>query len=639
MIKFNTVTQKIMFLMTAISVIVLIIVSALFPSIFYYAMKPYLIKQISSVIASSALRQSYIWKNNNILHDLQLDEELQNLVIEYVQQKETDATQAEITRKRIVSFLPILTNGIDALDPSAEHGYIISTHYFILFTDQGDVFFDSGSEDIAQILFSSEWYRNLDKTEEFFDHPPIIEDPENPDSRILCMVSSFLAGEINCFAVNAVNLDDILAQFSEFQDFGIEDFLIYGNGQIIYQNLPNSSHIDLSKYPSSMFNGNQYEICIWEDHNETNFMTLCTYKKEFYRIAANVPKSLLLQPYREAFQYFQLLLGMIIVILLLLFCVTMRENLKRLVKLEKKMNYVRKGDYNVSIEDNGHDEISSLANTFTMMLSQIREDMKNEEKMQYTLMVSAIDPHYIYNTLNTVTALAELGRSKDVIAVNDALIATLKDRMKLKNYKIFDTVRAEREALKQYMVIQSYLCYQQIIFQFEVAQEDLDLMIPKNIIQPLVENSIKHGILCKEDDYDLDKTKHESHRITQNDISDNSYCIEETSNPYQGQITVSVSKDGENIQIEICDNGAGMDDETINHFFCQNLKKDMKPEKNMEHIGTYNVQMRLHYLYQGKQQFFVESTPGQGTRLHLILPFIDAASTPTTIESLENFVK
>lgn len=611
MMKLNTVTKKIMFLMIIISIIVLIAVSALFPSIFYHVMKPHLIHQISSVVSSCALRQSYIWRSNTLLHNMELDEDLHDLITEYMHQKNTDSQKADELKNEIISFVPVVRNGIDDLDPLAEHGYIISTHYFIIFTEEGDVFFDPDSEDAARILLSSDWYRNLDKTQYFFDHPPVMEDPENPGSYILCMVSSFTAGETNCFGVNAVNLDDILAQFRELQDFGIEDFLLYGNDQIIYQNLPESSHIDLERYPESMFHGNQYEICLWEDQNETNFMTLCTYKKEFYSLVVNVPKQLLLEPYHEAFQYFEFLLEAIIVLLLILFCLIMKGTLKRLVKLEKKMNYVRKGNYNVSVEDSGNDEISSLANTFNTMLRQIREDMKNQEKMQYTLMVSAIDPHYIYNTLNTVTALAELGRSEDVVAVNDALIATLKDRMKLKNYKIFDTVGAEREALKQYMVIQSYLCYQKILFSFEVEEGDLDLLIPKNIIQPLVENSIKHGILCKEEDM----------------------------LPYQGKITISISKDEKNIHIQVVDNGAGMDEETVNRFFSQEQNKEMKPEKNMEHIGTYNVQMRLHYLYQGKSQFSVESSPGNGTKIYLLLPIIDASASPITIESLEHFVR
>lgn len=600
--RLNTVTKKIMALMLASSIVVVAVISALFPSIFYHVMKPHLLHQISSVVSSSALRQSYIWKNNNTLNTLQNSEELHNLIAEYELKKENQPEESENIKEQILTFLPFLRNGVDNEDPTGEHGYIISTHYFFIFTDQGEIFLNPNAEDAVRILLSSDWYRDLDKTQEFFGHPPVMEDPDNLDSRILCMVSSFRVGDMNCFGVNAVSLDDILAQFYEFYEFGLQDFLLYGDGNIIYQNLPDASNIDLSRYPEDMFSGNQYEIRLWEDADETNFMTLCTYKKEAYRIALNVPKDLLLEPYREAFQYFQLLLGIIVVVLLILFCVTTKGNLKRLVRLERKMNHVREGDYNVSVTDNQNDEISSLAHTFNMMLQKIREDMKNEEKMQYTLMVSAIDPHYIYNTLNTITALAELGRNEDVVAVNDALTGTLKDRMKLKNYKIFDTVRSEREALRQYMVIQSYLCYQKILFQFQVDEKDLDLLIPKNIIQPLVENSIKHGILCMEDDD----------------------C--EASTPYQGQIAVSVSREETAIHIKVSDNGIGMEEETLQQFFSQERKQDIHPEKNMEHIGTYNVQMRLHYLYQGNDQFLVDSQPGHGTRIHLILPLAPSLS-------------
>lgn len=587
--RLNTVTKKTMLLMSGIGIAVLFCINALFPSIFYQVMKPHLIHQISGIVSANALRQSYIWRNNNILNQLQNSDEMKQWILQYY-----ISPEKEEAKEQIIASLPTLRNGIRRSEPiePGHRGYINSSNYFLLFTSRGDVFYNEQAEPYAKVLLESDWYRTLNKEQELFDHLPLIESSD-AGLRIFGMVSSFKAGGIHCFGVNIVDFQDIQAQFDEFQTFHIDDYVIFCKGKILYQNLGTGSGIRLEEYPAAMMEGGQYETMVWTDQDSTHFSVLCTYIKEDYRVAAHVPKDLLLAPYQEAFSYFRLLLGCIVAILLVLFCVTLKGTLNRLTKLERKMNRVRQGDYHISISDKSSDEIGNLTNTFNMMLEKISQDRKKEQQMQYSLMVSAIDPHYLYNTLNTVTALAELGRNEDVIAVNDALIATLKDRLKMKNYKTFDTVKAEREALEQYMVIQNFLWHQTITFTFSVAEEDLTLQIPKNIIQPLVENAIKHGILCNED---------------------------EAGQPKPGVISVSVRRQEGHIVIEIADNGVGIDNETKEQFFSLEQAKKRMQDNDMEHIGIYNVQMRLDYLYHGKYEFQVESASGKGTIIRIVLP-------------------
>ncbi|MDO4273744.1 MAG: histidine kinase [Eubacteriales bacterium] len=588
--KFNTVTKKIMAMIIGISIIVLCVLNIVFPSVFYRVMKPYLQKQVSSIVDANALRQSYIWRNNSQLYLMENSDELQQLILDYY----NGQGRKEQVREEILTHLPVLNNGIRSGIATAEkkYGYIVSTNYLLLFTDKGDVFYNEQAAEPAQAFLESDWYGSVDKKADFFGHLPIIESGRQPDQKYFSVVASFRAGEINCFSVNLVRDEDILAQCEEFEEFGIEDYIIFCGSEILYRNLNEQSVIELEQYPEYMFEGDQYETRVWEDGNQTNFAVLCTYKKEDYWLAVNVPKNVLLAPYQEAFHYFQLFLGILVAVLLLLFCIALKGTLIRLTRLEKKMRTIHSGNYEVCIKDKSRDEIGSLADTFQVMLEKIREDMKYKEQMQYTLMVSAIDPHYIYNTLNTVTALAELGRNEDVVTVNDALIGTLKDRLRMKNYKTFDTVKAEQQALEQYMVIQSYLCFQKIKYTFDVSAGDQNLQIPKNVIQPLVENSIKHGILCKE--------------------------YGESEN--QASLTVTVKRQKEDIFIWVQDNGRGMEEDTIRNYFDPDKVKARKPEEDMAHIGVYNVLMRLNYLYQGRYDLSVKSSLDRGTRICLILP-------------------
>ena len=550
-------------------------------------MKPHIINYVSNAANANSLRLSYIWSSNANNRIFFQNDTVKQLLSDYYRED-----KPEEIRKQIISALPDI---LPDISEGGDEGAIITNNYYILFTDKGDFFYNEYASRTARVLSESDWYQNYKETGiAATGYLPIITDQYDSYFRVACKAMRFYIEDMECFLLNTTDFVSIYNQFHVFEDFQIDDFLIYSNQNVIYQNLGTDSKIDLENYPSYMFDGVQYETKIWEDGNQIHFMTLCNYPQDEYRVAVTVSKDTLLSPFREVFLGIQVLLTGIIIVVLLLFLFMLRRILTRIVRMDKKMDSVRKGNYDVVITDTKHDEISNLANTFNMMLDKIKRDMANEEKMQYSLMVSAIDPHYIYNTLNIVTALAELGRNKDVVLVNNALIGTLKDRLKMKNYKTFDSVEIERKALEQYMTIQSYLYYQKIEMQFDVAECDLHLIIPKNIIQPLVENAIKHGILCKED---------------------------ENGGPLPGTIKVAVYHQENNIFITIEDNGIGMPKKTIEHFFHLQNTKELQRTDNIEHIGIYNVMMRLNYLYQGNYQFSVESQIGSGTKIQIVIPY------------------
>ena len=582
--KQNTITRKLMLRILIIGGLALLGIGLVFPSVFYHVMKPHFYKQISSVVSSGALRQSYIWNKNSQLHEIATSARVSEAVQEYY----AENGEKEDAKEAILEYLPVIHSGLNAQEEqNEENGYIVFSNYLLLFTDQGDLFYSPDAQWTADIFRESDWYRTFDRSQEIRGHIPVIGNEET--GQFFCVVESFWAGGIHCFAVNMVMAEEVLMQLSEFEDFGLRDYLIYCNGEVLYSS-QDESVIDLDACPQYLFQGKQYETLMWEDADETVFAVLCTYVDEDFRLVVRVSKEQILEPYFGAFRYFQIMLWGVTLLLLVAFGISLKSTLHRLKNLEKSMNGVRNGTCEeIAEEDGENDEISSLTNTFHMMLDKLRKDQAREEQMQYMLLVSAIDPHYIYNTLNTVTALAELGRCQEVVEVNNALIGTLKDRLKMKNYKTFDTVQAERETLEQYMVIQRYLCWAKIQFSFQVSEEDQNLLIPKNIIQPLVENAIKHGILCRDDD----------------EIK-------------EGKIDVTVEGCGEQIRITVQDNGAGMEEETVQRFFSR--EPGPVPEGDVSHIGVNNVRMRLKYLYRGNYEMTVDSRKNEGTVIRIVLP-------------------
>lgn len=174
--------------------------------------------------------------------------------------------------------------------------------------------------------------------------------------------------------------------------------------------------------------------------------------------------------------------------------------------------------------------------------------------------------------------------------MNDALIATLKDRLKMKAYKIFDSVWVELQVIENYMVIQGYLCSDKITCEFDVDEDTMYLLIPKNILQPLVENSIKHGLMTNKDDTGL--------KIL------------------EGKVIVGIHKMNDKIEITVSDNGSGMSEELKEHY----LKETFHKEGCTEHIGLLNMKGRLAYLYHEDYFLDIESMPGKGTTIRIIVP-------------------
>lgn len=257
------------------------------------------------------------------------------------------------------------------------------------------------------------------------------------------------------------------------------------------------------------------------------------------------------------------------------------------------------GNYHTLPEDHHNDEIGSLTKNFNVMIQTIQSDMaqkieqeKKEQQMQYSLLVSAIDPHFIYNTLNIITFLAHMNKTSEIVMVNTALIGTLKDRLAIKHCKIYDTIETEQEVLSQYMLIQSYLCHNTIHYCFEVNQDDRYLMIPKNILQPLVENCIKHGLLPHKN--------------------------QETRQLLDGTISIEVKSSDSMLNITISDNGIGITSEKTWQYFDRPLQEIT--ETNAEHIGIYNIRKRLSYLYGDHYHLSAQNNPDGGCTITLLLP-------------------
>lgn len=168
-------------------------------------------------------------------------------------------------------------------------------------------------------------------------------------------------------------------------------------------------------------------------------------------------------------------------------------------KLKDAMRRVQDGDMNTYFYSEGFDEVKTLSNDFNSMLDEMNMLIANllkEEKEKRKALINSlqaqVNPHFIYNTLNTVKCLARKYNADDIRELVTALVNLLQESISNPNEMM--ALAKELENVKSYLKIQQYR-YNDSFRYFISTDEDLpDIKVPKLIIQPIVENAIFHGI-------------------------------------------------------------------------------------------------------------------------------------------------
>lgn len=255
--------------------------------------------------------------------------------------------------------------------------------------------------------------------------------------------------------------------------------------------------------------------------------------------------------------------------------------------LLKKMNLVREGNLDVRVNVNSNDEIGRLSNNFNYMIKDIKklmETIKEEEKQLRKLELKAlqaqINPHFLYNTLDSIYCHTI---TKDYQEIGDITVALSQlFRLSLNKGKEKTTIGKEIEHVKNYLIIQKIRYRRKFNYKINVSPEIEHCECINLIIQPLVENSLVHGFEQIESG---------------------------------GFIIIKGFKRDNSIILQVIDNGCGIDEEQIN---------DSLREKDYQKgYGLSNIDERIK-LYYGKQYglYFSPSSDNSGTIAEIKLPFI-----------------
>jgi len=259
--------------------------------------------------------------------------------------------------------------------------------------------------------------------------------------------------------------------------------------------------------------------------------------------------------------------------------------LRMLVDLTKK---VQQGDLDVRFEHRRLDEVGILAMHFNRMINRLNEMQKAiyqeqelKRKAELSALQAQIQPHFLYNTLDSVKWMAVIRGENQISEMITALVNLLRKNISLGNEII--PIAQEVENLQNYVHIQRMRYLNNFEVEFHVDDKALSCGIPKLILQPYVENALYHGI----------------------DASTKG-----------GKIELHIRCEDEHVLCHIRDNGKGMDQKTLQAALAGELKS------NFSGISLKNVEERLK-LHFGQQYGVVfETAPGTGTTVQIKIPAV-----------------
>lgn len=261
-----------------------------------------------------------------------------------------------------------------------------------------------------------------------------------------------------------------------------------------------------------------------------------------------------------------------------------------LSRLSKSMREVAKGNLDCQVAISQNDEIGMLSASFNKMTVDLKDSLnliarkeKEEQQIKFSLLISQIDPHFIYNTINSINYLARKRRFSDIITVNSALISILQDRLRINDIQFTDTIANEMKVIEQYIIIEKYMYEGNLQLIWNVDSCLYQKQIPKNMIQPLVENALFHGL------------------------------IDEDSGELKGKIIISIVREAQDFIVKVEDNGLGMDEERLNY-----VRDELyRPLERGKRIGLSNIGRRLYYLYGSSDCVSIDSEVNRGTCITL----------------------
>jgi len=261
-------------------------------------------------------------------------------------------------------------------------------------------------------------------------------------------------------------------------------------------------------------------------------------------------------------------------------------------KLLNRLQMVSQGDFSQDPTLEWNNELGEIGRGINSMSSNISHlieshdaDQKKKYELEYEILQNQVNPHFLYNTLSSISWMATMQSSKGIMEMTSSLAFLLKSISK--KVQTTYTLREELEFLDRYFLIMNYRYGGRLTLNTTVESEDLyPGLVPKFVLQIVVENAIFHGIEPKGDYGTID-------------------------------IHIASANEHRDLCLSVTDDGIGMTHEQIT----QVLSHASGSSGLFRKIGIYNLQERIRYTYGTDYGITIESIPGEYTTVLILIPF------------------
>ena len=287
--------------------------------------------------------------------------------------------------------------------------------------------------------------------------------------------------------------------------------------------------------------------------------------------------------------------SVLLVILILLAAVATYRIASRILRPVRELynatEKVASGDFSVRASTDSGDEIAVLAKGFNDMagnmqalINKIKEDQQKMRQTDLQLLQAQINPHFLYNTLDTIIWLIEGNKMDEAVD----MVVTLSDffRMALSKGKELITLGEERQHICSYLEIQEVRYHDILEYDIQIDPSLNNYQILKLTLQPLVENALYHGLKYKR---------------------------------AKGYIHINARKDGDVLRLGVQDNGAGMDEEELRQLQKEIERPCQETEKG---FGLANVNERIRMYFGMEYGMKIKSQKDKGTFVEITIPAI-----------------
>ncbi|MBQ8637611.1 MAG: sensor histidine kinase [Lachnospiraceae bacterium] len=385
---------------------------------------------------------------------------------------------------------------------------------------------------------------------------------------------------------------------------GILFFQMNKNLLTSYLGESETAHISIVNENGDLITANHSQcitvpVSTLKDYSDGEYHMIELDKRTYWLFAKKLDKTdwylTYMEPYDTTYEVlltqgvgYVLLFVVVLVMGLLFFYLFFRYYIRRVTDMTKHMSKIRE-TLPALMEPSSHgDEIDDLVQSYNYMLGRVETLMKEQyelgnqiKEIEMKALYEQINPHFLYNTLTMINWLAEDGQTEDVTRVISALSAFYRLSLNKGNENIY--LKEELEIARNFIYIQQMRFGTEICLACQMDPVYDHFVLPKLTLQPLIENSLVHGILMRRDK--------------------------------SGTITVSVTDQAGALVITITDTGMGMDSETVEKLNNGTL------QSNGDHYGVWNVLQRASLYYGSPCTLVYSSSEGEGTTAVLTLPY------------------